>query len=299
MRRGAVSIIGLMVCLVGGCFTTPAVPGGSSFRKHFENLDYVNTSDLLQIEVRLIETRFGDSYIDKEMWDTSLDEGAVSFKQRGPLARNGLRVGRVAGAIPPRLQEMMTLERCCVNPRLLITAAGKPSTIHLGPVRPECRFEVEQQGQINLVELTQAQFGLLVEPGLTEDGNVRLTFTPKIEYGDSVSNFLPTRDGSGWILERKRSCQLYADMSWEVTLNPSTFLVIGGSRNAPESLGYQAFADTQSTPPMQRLLVLRSGRANDSGIDAEIAPGPAGTAQTTAVPLAQQAAEPLARASAY
>src|SRR5262249_44790539 len=154
---------------------------------------------MVQIEYRLIETHFGDGYINQELWDSALDEQVVAFERRGTLKKNGLRVGRVAGALPPRLQELMTLERNDPDPRLLLLAAGKANTTPLGPVLPQCRFRVEQQGQPTSVQLAKARFSLQLLPILTDDGNIRLRFTPKVEFGEEVSNYRPAKDRSGWV----------------------------------------------------------------------------------------------------
>src|SRR5437763_11296331 len=100
MCRGAVLLNGLLICLLAGCFATDRLRE-RSFKERFRNLDLVDTSNLVQIEVRLIETRFGDNFINQELWDTGLDEQAAPFAQRSMLQSNGLRVGRVAGAIHP------------------------------------------------------------------------------------------------------------------------------------------------------------------------------------------------------
>jgi hypothetical protein len=251
---------------------------------------------MVQIQVWLIETRYGDAFINKEMWDTDLDEQVIDFDQRGPLKRNGLRVGRVAGAMPPRLQELMTLERCCVNPRQLLLPAGKPSTILLGPVLPECRYKVDTASGPSEVELAQAQCFLQVTATPTERGTICLRFTPSVEYGDNVSHFHPTKDRSGWMLEVERQGKVHPELTWEVVLAPNSFLVIGGWLNAPDSLGYRAFADSPGGQPLQRLLVLRTAPSTNAGIDAEIAPCPvSGTAPVKAPPLALQATQPAAR----
>jgi hypothetical protein len=286
----------MLCCLLAGCFTTQPAHE-SRFKKHFENYDAVDSSQWVRLEVRLIETRLGDSYVNKELWDKSLDEQAVDFAERGILAKNGLRVGRVAGALPPRLAELMTLERTCLNPRMLFLAAGRVNTIHLGPAQAECQFRVALPGQNQPIDLAQAQLSLAVQPNLTEDGNIRLRFTPKVEYGNPIHTFQPAADRSGWMHEIKRQNQVFADLSWEVPLTPNTFLVIGGALDRPETLGHQAFVDRHSAPPVQRLLVLRTGRVTEAGIDSEIAPSPVNASvQTPPVPLAAQAPDSLVRA---
>jgi hypothetical protein len=180
---------------------------------------------------------------------------------------------------------------------MLFLAAGRVSTIHLGPSQRECQFQLAQHGQSRTVDLAQAQFSLAVVPGLTEDGNICLRFAPKVEFGDPIQTFQPAPDRSGWVMEIRRPNQLYDGLSWEVPLTPNTFLVIGGALDKPDSLGHQAFVDRESMPPVQRLLVLRTGRVADAGIDAEIAPAPVGhSVHPSPIPLATQAVETSARA---
>jgi hypothetical protein len=296
MCRGVALVTGLLICLLPGCFT-PEQRCASSFKRRFQNYENIDPTGMVQIEVRLIETPLGDSFLNHELWDKAVDEQAVDFERRGILAKNGLRVGSVAGALPSRLQELMTLERCCVNPKVLLLGAGRVSTIHLGPSQPECQFQLSQPGQSRTVEFAQAQFSLAVLPGLTEDGNICLRFAPKAEFGDPIQTFQPAPDRSGWVMEIRRQSQLFDALNWEVPLTPNTFLVIGGMLDKPDSLGYHAFVDRESMPPVQRLLVLRTGRVENAGIDAEIAPTPVGhSVQPSPIPLATQAVETSARA---
>lgn len=296
MRRMAALLTGVLLSLLAGCFASDPMRA-VTFKDRFQSLDFVNTADLVQMEVRLIETRYGDDYVNGELWEKSLDEGAVDFNKRMLLKQNGVRVGQVAGAMPSRLQEMLVLERCCVNPRRLLTPPGKPTTIHLGPVRPEAKYQLNQNAVPVQFEFSQAQFSLVLVPIPDGRGSVLLRFTPKVEHGEDTFHFHPTKDRSGLMMEIQRPNQVHSELGWEVTLAPNTYLVVGGRLDVPSSFGAQAFVTTHDAAPRQRILVLRTAPTSEAGVDAEIAPCPIRVQPIKAPPLAQQACQPTARAN--
>jgi hypothetical protein len=74
-----------------------------------------------------------------------------------------------------------------------------------------------------------------------------------------------------------------------VTLAPNEYVVVGARFDRPGSLGYQAFVRADESPPVQRLLVIRTSRtapdAPDDGDDGlERSPPVASQASSSAVP---------------
>ena len=122
----------------------------------------------------------------------------------------------------------------------------------------------------------------------TKRHSERLQFTPQILHGESTLTPRPNADRSGWELQAQQPTENYAALSFEVTLAPNEFLVIGAGSDRPETLGYQCFVRPDESAPVQRLLVIRTGRMaqNESVTNSEDAsPFP-----SAAPPLAIQAA---------
>jgi hypothetical protein len=73
-----------------------------------------------------------------------------------------------------------------------------------------------------------------------------------------TSVYRPADDHSGWLMDNQRPAEDYTALSWEASLAPSEYLVIGGRYDRPDTLGHQCFVRPDETVPVQRLLVIRS-----------------------------------------
>lgn len=248
-----------LVLLAGGCFT-PEPSRSTSWLKKWSAASLALGSDKVLMDIALLERPVGDAYLDHELW-LSTDEQIVPLEQKAHLEDNGFRVGQIVGTTPAALQTLLTSERCCANPRRRLVQTGYTSAQLLGPTRTECQYQLqEKDGQSVEIVLGKAQFILDVVPQLSDDGRTRLCFTPRVEFGESLTSFRPAPDRSGWTLQLERPSKNYPHLSWEVSLRPNEYLVIGARADKPGSLGHKAFVQTEEPHPMQRLLVIRTSR---------------------------------------
>jgi hypothetical protein len=295
MRHRGALLVGLLAVLPVACAGGPEVqtvsradgPRGSS----------PAPAGLVQMDVALLERPVGDTYINRALWALT-DEQVIPLEHRAVLEENGFRVGQVVGLPPAELQALLLSPRCCANPRRRLLAPGYSASVVLSSNIPECRFQVRKEEEPQKVVLQQAQCALVVVATPTSDGRVQLHFTPRVEHGELLREMEPADDRSGWTLEVKRQTETYPAMGWDVTVAPNEYLVIGAWFDEPATLGYQAFVDTQGPSPVQRLLVIRTGRSG-GGIDAEIADLPPEDPSLAGrpPPLALQAAWSAVRAS--
>jgi hypothetical protein len=270
MRHWRALVPGLLALLPVAC---AGGPGGQPVSRWDAARPPTSPSaELVQLDVALLECPLQEEYLallNHTLWRYT-DEQAIALEDRAALEDNGFRAGLVIGLPPTELRTLLKSERCCANPRRRLLVPGRPSPLLLGPNRPECRFQLRQPEGTRAVELQQAQFALLVTPTLTPDGRTRLRFTPRVEHGEYLRELQVAPDRSGFTLEVKRQMETYSDLSWEVALGPNEYLVIGTWFDPNDTLGYQAFVEGGGFAPVQRLLVIRSGRSG-GGIDAEIA----------------------------
>jgi hypothetical protein len=247
--------------------------------------------NLITIETALIERPLGDSYIGRELWQDT-DELLVGFEQRQILQENGLRVGQLVGPPPVGFQTLLLSPRCCSNPARLVVPNGRMIPQYLGPIRQHASFEVASAaGKIEL-EADQVRFGFEVVPTLTNDGRTRLTFTPTVETGEKLLPFQASPEQSSWVLRIERPSRKFEELTWEVTLAPGEYVVVGCLLERRGSLGESAFVEEDAAVPTQRLLVIRTNRACTPTSDLA-ADEPMRTGRAT--PLAVQAAQPIYR----
>jgi hypothetical protein len=210
------------------------------------------------METALVEAPVGDRFINADLWDLA-DEQVVPLDKKAALEDNGFRVGQLGGIVPPPLQALLQSDRSCVNPRRLQIHAATPASVLLGAALPECRCQLHQDSGTTPLVLVDAQCKLEIVPTLTGDGRTRLRIQPLIQAGRTAQLPAPTKDGAGWVLSDEASTQRFPLLSWEVTLAPNEFVLIGGRFDHPDTLGHQCFIRTDNPAPRQRLLVIRTG----------------------------------------
>ncbi len=264
MRQWQGLLLGLLTGLLVGC-TTAEPARTTSWLDRLRTIQPPTGTDVVQMQVALIEQRVGDPYLNEGLWILA-DEGIIPFERKQVLENNGFRIGQVGRV--PQLQTLLTSERSCANPREMRLHTGDAKELLLGPVQPVCRFQLRQDGEAEAVALEQAQLMLVVVATQTRDGSIRLRFTPQVQHGETHLVPSPAPDHTGITLLPQRAMDHYATLSWEVTLSPSEYVVVGARYDRPGSLGFQAFVRADEAPPVQRLLVIHVNRtANPEGPD--------------------------------
>jgi hypothetical protein len=251
-------LIGVVTALVAGCASSlPARP--ASVFNRFNPVQAPAGPDIIEMQVALLERPLGDTFLGPELWK-EVDEQTLSMQRKVVLEENGFRVGQVGGLTPAGLHRLLTSVHSNANPRRMFVHLGKPSSIVLGPAMPLCRFECTQDGVLTPVTLDLAECRLNVVPQLADEGRIRLAFTPQVRHGQAQPVPHPLDDHSGFILRSEQPTESYASMSWEVTLAPNQYVLVGAQMEHPRGLGYQCFIRFSEPAPVQRLLVMRVSR---------------------------------------
>jgi hypothetical protein len=67
-----------------------------------------------------------------------------------------------------------------------------------------------------------------------------------------------------WQLTAHQPDEAYERLSWEVTLAPNDYVLVGTRLERPDTLGQRCFLTTDGPAPVQRLLVIRTCRVQPS-----------------------------------
>jgi hypothetical protein len=282
----------LLAGLVFGCTSGEALRS-TAWLDRFRRNASPSGPDIVQMDVALVERPPGDAYLNRDLWAFA-DEQVVAVEGRALLEDNGFRVGQIGGITPAGLQTLLTSERSCASPHRLQMHAGNATPLGLGPPALACRFQVQQGSEHVPVTFERAQCMLEVVPALAADGRTRLHFVPVVQHGDAKLLPRPTPDHTGMLLQQARPTERYADFGWDVTLAPNEYVVIGARLDRPDTLGQACFLRSDEQPPVQRLLVIRTGQATlpDDAQAPATAENPAGV---WSPPLASQAAWSVVR----
>ncbi len=283
MRHCRSLLLGLLTATVIGCTSGPTVHS-TAWLDRFRRGAAPAGPDVVQMDVALVERPVGDRVLNEKLW-TMADEQVMDLERRALLEANGFRVGQVGGMAPPELQNLLTSERSCAAPRRLVVRAGEAKQLTLGPAAAQSRFREPKDGEPATVTLEEAEFTLEVVPTLTADGRTRLQFQPLVRHGTLAQTIRPAADHSGLMLQSERPAERYANLGFEVTLSPNEYVVIGGRYEQTETLGHACFVRREESQPVQRVLVIRTGRS--APVEAPLAMEP-GTENWTP-PLACQA----------
>jgi hypothetical protein len=243
-------------------------------------------SDLIQLQVAILEVPVGDGYLNEELWGLA-NEQQLSPDQRTHLRANGFRVGQVRGITPPGLQALLTSERNNPAPHMKQLRAGESCTLDVGPAMDSCRFLLRDDGPASPVQESSAQFAFQIVPTLTDEGNVRLRIQPQIGHDNGPAH----RAGEVplWMVLTKRPVRRFENLAWEVTLEPNEYVLIGGRLEPTDSIGCASFVRPEEANAVQRLLVIRTSRVR-SEIPLDDVRGAASNPLVRRPPLALQAA---------
>jgi hypothetical protein len=106
---------------------------------------------------------------------------------------------------------------------------------------------------------------------MASENKVRLAFTPQVQHGELKANIKPAADGSGWSYTQQATIDKYSELSWDVTLAPDDFLLVGCRFESKHTFGKECFVRIDETRPVQRLLVIRAARQQSEPAGAEVA----------------------------
>ncbi len=259
MGRWRGLVLGLLTFWLVGCTTSPPLRSTAWLSRFRQFGGGPAGTDIVQLEVAVLERPLGDHYINQDLWGVA-DEQVVAVERKAVLEDNGFRIGQVGGLVPAQLQALLTSDRSDVNPRCRRLHAGKPATLTLGPVLPQCACQIEQDGRSVPIAAEKVQCSVEVVPTVTADGRIHLQFTPQLCHGDTALMPGPAPDRSGWVLREQRPTERYPALGWEVTLATNEYVVIGGRYDRPQTLGNMCFIQGDEAAHGQRLLVIRASR---------------------------------------
>jgi hypothetical protein len=251
-------LLALVLASLGGCFTARPEP---DLTRHDAQLPFTSPDgdDFVRMEVALLECPVNDRYVNGELWDF-VDE-SDNAARKAALHVNGFRLGNLGPTLPDRLVDLVTSERNAANVRERRVPEGEPATLQVGPSWTHCRYELDRDGEPIAVELDQAQFALeVVASPPTKDGRRTLRFTPLARHGVPQMQPRSVQDPSGvlrWELQTSVAVERYPWLSWELTLAPHEYAVVGTQAAQAGTLGQRTFLHTEGVSLVQRLLVLR------------------------------------------
>ena len=249
----------------------------------------------IQLDAVYVERPIGDPLLGPELWRYVDQVAAVDAEARGPLRRNGFRVGLVGANPPIALQKMLGLKsdfafepeaervKQFVGRRFLLVS-GTETDIQISPAYPACTVRVDRAGEILSRRFEQAVCKFRIRAERMKDGWARLEFVPQIHHGAPHERRVV--GDAGWMFQTGQESETFFVQRFNVKLCTGEMAVITCEEQSEETLGHLFFrgpaalrppdGDRDATPqeqaeealpdyPVQRVLIVRL-----AGMDASL-----------------------------
>ncbi len=210
-------------------------------------------ADAVALYVAFIERPAEDEYLNQEIW-RSVDQLVLDFDRKALLEENGIRTGVLLGTPPVGFQTLLLSKRFCANPEKRVAATGRTQALMLSPVLPHGEYTLTLPQGKETFEFDRMRYCLDMKMERLDQGRVKLTFTPKVETGETALPFEISPE-EGFTVRVERPHRLYPALSWDVTLETDEYVLIGGRMDRSGTFGQRSFGDDGDR---QRLLVIRN-----------------------------------------
>jgi hypothetical protein len=289
----------LMIVLLAAA----GLPGCGAWRQTArETNPFLHTAgmnaDGVQLEIVSIRFPNGDQAFNGDLWK-EIDEQQLPPGVRRQLAENGLRAGIVSGPMPSLLAQLLnsaekpasvfeaaaSLEHAPVVSRQQMQLhSGWHGQIFASSTYPELPLLTSEEGHVCGHTYPQAQCAMNTRVLSQGDRQVKLQFTPELQYGEPRQQWVTDEVASvGQALNRDgvlrpqsgKPKRVFEELSFEATLAPEQMLVLTTLPDRPGSLGSYFFTEQQPDQLQQKLLVIRLAETHYSDM---FAPEPTRTA---------------------
>lgn len=230
------------------------------------------SSDSVALDLVFVQVPDGSESL-SAIWK-DLDEQIIPASQREQFYRHGFRVGRVTGAIPTKLVELMKLtDQAPASPELTVSRpvdgseeafpirrhlqlrTGHRTEILASEIYDELPFLRSEEGRLVGRTLHKAQgvFGLWVDP--SSAGATRLRLIPELQHGEARVQPVVSHGTMRWELQRDKV--ILDDLTIEAELQPGDLIVLTCWSNRPGSLGNRFFTTISQGKREQKILIIR------------------------------------------
>jgi hypothetical protein len=220
------------------------------------------SEDIVLLDVMPVEYRLGDAFAERGLWQIGDEQCLSDLEVKPVLERNGLRVCRLAGALPAAFHNLLSA-RYCPEPRRMRAKPGELSSIQMGKVRPNLAFQLNETG--NELVFSQAKCLLEVQPTPVSAQSMSLRIHPALKHGEARIRPGVAHDEHGslhWTVNNQEAHEAFQALAFQVQLGAADYLVIGPCPEKPNSLGSRWLLPDGERGTHGLLLVLRTTQAS-------------------------------------
>jgi hypothetical protein len=219
------------------------------------------------LHTRLIEQPLGDEYLSHTLWTQTANP--LPHGSSAVLGANGIRVGLISGVIPADLERLATSEAAIVDASLRIVLSDLPKPVPIKSSGEMVNLEVVRTSgdAPESIEISNAEFALIVTATPTTDGQVKVRCEPRIQHGEKQPHWGPTADGTSFERNDLRPTEQFPTLAWEVTLARHEVLLVGSTEEeAPGNLGATFFRLRDTLRQRQRVLAIQADYSSGKSV---------------------------------
>lgn len=261
---------------VVGCCCLPDPAGSLPMSDARRAAEPGTPGQVVVLDVALVERPRGDHFLTTELWELGNEQG-VDLESKPILEENGLRVGQIGGVLPARLLALVNSPRSCADPRRMRGDFDQPAPVQVGLLRQRLTFHAHEDGAGRSVAVEDARCLFEVIPSAEGERRLRLRFTPRVRHGKARVERRVEKDPDGplrWSVEAREPVEEFPALSWELTVEPDEYVLIGPRLDRPGTLGCAYFLSERGSVPTQTLLVVHAARLADQTIDENLSQAP-------------------------
>ena len=214
----------------------------------------------LVLRTALVDRPAGDGYLNAGLWAAA--SRPLPHETAALLGHNGIRVGVISGVIPGEFDALMKADAELLAHTDRTFQPGRPRVVPVSG--PAAKLVLATTADLAAdpvpLTLTGAECGLQITATPTATDLVKLVCEVQIQHGDSQAMLTLGADGVGFSRTEKKPLQAFPALTFELTVGPDDYLVVGPTDSPAGKLGAAFFLDSDSVRARQRLLVVRAGR---------------------------------------
>lgn len=266
-------LLGLMLCLLGSFGCQAWIAPGDLWTPQPESVlkPVQPTREAMELNIVHVKVPYGHPEVNEALWN-EVDELWLPVETRNKLQARGIRVGIVAGSLPPGLERHLNLQdaqpateygtrgqfelKPKVQGKIAQLKKGQLELIAASPVLDELPLLLPSGDTLAGRTLHRAQgvFALKTFPD-QEHGQVRLEILPQIHYGEPVPRF--NSNPGMLVYTHEKEKEIFSELKFEAQLAPGQFLLMTCIPELQGSLGDHFFGDRTVSPREQKLILIR------------------------------------------
>jgi hypothetical protein len=233
------------------------------------------------VRVVILDRPFRDPAINEAAWRVA-DEQIVAPAERKALASNGLRIGRIIGALPRELETILQGEgpnRSKVEPSNLLLESGQSTPVSVTPRVAQVSMLINRDDRVTGRDYLDASGYLRLTPRHHGAHAVSLRVTPEIHHGPIQRSFPSMPNAAGlapqqFSIRDAQKEETLSELAVDLVLEEGQVAIIGSRPENLRSLGTFLFSQqaAENEERHQRLVLIWASR-NMAGVIAEAPKG--------------------------